>query len=258
MPARSPSRSSLFSALLLAAPLSLAFALAPRAADALALDVSLEQVGCGDEFGEFTCFGSTLTISLRLTNEGQLPIAGLGVSAVGYDLSMINFVNGQAVDSVLDSICVPGVDCFGGLSNSTAPSLSQSLANPLGPEVQILNAVAVMPVTNDGSIDVGLDGLAGGPHAELRFVIDGPGTTEIAIGAFPEYGDGIILGGGTNVLPPGFNQRVIVNSESFAYVVPEPGTATLVGLGLAALAGASRRHGPKSGTRRRPPSRASS
>ena len=73
-------------------------------ADALSLDiVSLDQAGCGVD-----CFGSTITIGLRISNASQTAILGLSTSATGYDQSVVSFGSGSATSASSSSpACLP-------------------------------------------------------------------------------------------------------------------------------------------------------
>jgi hypothetical protein len=82
--------------------------------------------------------------------------------------------------------------------------------------------------TADGSIDQGVvTGIFGDAQFRIVFVAAGLGQTTLQIGSFSEYL-------GIYVEDPGDQQ--IFNTSVDLFVVPEPGTALLLGLGLVGLA----------------------
>jgi len=179
--------------------------------------------------------GDTVTISIRLS--GGTGVYGLGLSAYGYNESVIDFTSGTAVSSINHAVCVPSAGCFSGLSNAlvavtpgtfgTGP-LGESAIGSSGNRVLLFNGVG-LSATNSNPLDPGLDGVLGGGGAQMRLVFTstGPGSTNIIIGT-GYNGDGEVLVGGVTdqsvnvVIPIGY--------------IPEPGTALLLGLGLAGLA----------------------
>ncbi|GEM_PF-6771305 len=224
-------------ALLLSLPLA---TLVAQDAEALSLDVvSLDQTGCGVD-----CFGSTITIGLRISNVAQTAILGLSASATDYDQAVVSFSSGSATSEILSTICSVSLGCLGGIGNGVGPTLVESAANPAGPQVRFFLGLttAAGGVSNDGSIDPGLDGVIGGGDRqyELVFQVTGAGTTIIDLGVDPVYNDGIVDHTGASIVVPGFDKQIFVSSEELAYVVPEPTTALLLGIGLTAL-GTSRR-----------------
>ena len=210
-------------------------------ADALSLDVvSLDQAGCGVD-----CFGSTITIGLRISNASQTAIRGLSASATGYDQSVVSYNSGSATSDILSAFCSQPTGCLGGVGNSEGSPLVESQANPLGPQVRFFSGLttAAGGVSNDGSIDPGLDGVIGGSDRqfELIFQVTGPGTTLIDLGVDPAYNDAVFDSSGASIVVPGFGKQIFISSEEFAFVVPETSTALMLGLGLTALSAHRRR-----------------
>lgn len=141
--------------------------------------------------------GDLVTIDITLRSDGEAAY-GVGGSAIGYDESIASFVSGTAVGVVLAEACYSGFGCFDGIDNSfiagAGPQLS--LANPLGPEVQYLNAAQLTPSSSTRSFDQGVDGVSGSPQFQLVFQAGLLGTTTIEFGASEAYGDALIVDGG--------------------------------------------------------------
>jgi len=176
--------------------------------------------------------GDTITIDLRIN--GGAAVYGLGASAYGYNESVIDFQAGTSVASINHAQCFPAFGCFTGLANQPgAQTHTESAIAPNGNRVQVFNGVGLDP-TNANALSPGLDGVVGGNGAQIRitFVATGLGGATINIGT-GYAGDGEILAGGLTVTTA--NTAVAIN------VVPEPGTALLMGLGLAGLAAAGRK-----------------
>lgn len=178
--------------------------------------------------------GETVTIGIRIS-QGTY-VYGLAASVWNYDESVIDFVNGQAVPGINYAHCFPELPspydpCFPPfLSNNRQGELVESNFGGHGNRVSIFDSVGLSP-TNSNPLDPGLDGVAGGGDAQFRvtFVATGLGSTTLVIG-FGYPGDAEIN--------PEFDASA--RTPLPITVVPEPGTALLLGLGLLGLA-ASRR-----------------
>lgn len=173
--------------------------------------------------------GDQVTVEVTGRNDGQ-QIFGLGASATGYDSNGFQFNSGQTVDSIFNRICIDGLGCLGGLDQGGADPafLTESPASSAGVEVQFFNALSFGGTTGPGDIDPGVSGIVGDPQARLVFdvaaatVFDQQGS--IHIGSLLAFGDALVLAGGT------------FGVVETVWVVPEPGTALLLGFGLAGLA----------------------
>lgn len=175
--------------------------------------------------------GETVILSIRLTN--GVGVFGLGASAYGYNESVIDFTTGSTVASINHAVAIPAVGAFSGLGNTLTNPLSESSIGSSGNRVLIFNGVG-LTATNTNALDPGLDGAVGGNDAQMRitFTATGAGSTTIIIGT-GYNGDGEVLAGG--VTDQSSNTSIAIT------VVPEPGTALLMGLGLAGLAAAGRK-----------------
>jgi len=181
--------------------------------------------------------GDQVTIDIRISSTGTPRVAGVGAAVFGYDGNVLDFVSGNAVASFLHEICIPAAGCFNGLDSQVSGALSEG-NNAGAPYVQIANAVSTTPRNGTGALDPGLNGVVGGGDAQFRvtFVAAAAGLTTLQIGTNildAVLGNAIIVEGGG--AEDAINAAIVVN------VIPEPGTALLMGLGLAGLAAAGRR-----------------
>jgi hypothetical protein len=169
-----------------------------------------------------------VTFEIRIT--GGAGVFGLGASAWGYDEAVIDYVegSGQSVASINHGVCIPPTGCFSGLSNSLVNPLVETEVQTSGNRVLFFNGVGLTP-TNANADDPGLDGVVGGGDAQARltFRAMAPGAAFIDFGT-GYNGDGEVLEGG--LTDTSQNTRIEIN------VIPEPGTALLMGLGLVGLA----------------------
>ena len=180
----------------------------------------------GDQ-GATVAPGDQVTIDIVITNTAGTSVNGLGASVTDYGAN--EFVGGQAVTNYLNAICVAPGTCFGGLDNLAGPDLSESAIGANGNRIQIALSAALSPVVGAG-VDQGLDSNAG--TAQFTVTLTARESASINVGTSYQ-GDGVILSDGSSIQAQG---------ATFALtVIPEPGTALLMGLGLAGLASAGRR-----------------
>lgn len=181
--------------------------------------------------GDDLILGDFVTVEITARSDGERAFA-LGASATSYD-DRFSFVSGQTTDSIFSEICVDVLGCFGGLDNSGLASgpLTESFGR-----VRFFNALSIQGTEQSGEIDRGVSGLPGSPQARLVFEVIGGisfwDQGSINIGTRREFGDALVLAGGA---------YGVVNT---VWVVPEPGTGLLVGLGLAGLSARRRRGAP--------------
>lgn len=223
--------------------------MAPLAAQALG--ISIVNVSSSGASTTLLDDGDVLTVDLLVENSGGLDIFGAGLAVRGLDTdgngiadSGINVTGGTLAPSMFNV-----VQGFGGLENvRSAPDLRGSPGVPLPPtnpfyvppsEVHAVffEGVALSAVDGDGSLDPGVDGgSTGAGEAHFRIVFTAstaglgiaPSLVVLEFGTHAELGHEVVGSGGA-VLP--FN-----NDSLTVRIVPEPGTALLMGLGLAGLA----------------------
>jgi len=170
--------------------------------------------------------GETLTLDITMRSDGEA-LNGLGAAVYAYN-GALTYVSGDTAANAFYSVCVAGT-CYGGLSNSLA---SAGPTQNVGDEIQFFNGIAIQATTQTGANDVGIiTGVAGDAQAQLVFTVNNSVT--FGVGTNPAYADSAIGAGGATLSV--MNETVVVT------VIPEPGTALLMGLGLAGLAAAGRR-----------------
>jgi hypothetical protein len=123
-----------------------------------------------------------------MRNQSLTEISSLGASVYGYE-GVAVFESGEAVSSYLHEICLPGAGCFNGLDNLMGGPLVESSIGDNGPRVQIALSSSSSAISNDGSVDPGLDGQTGTSMFRLTFTAVGPGQFLIGTGY---EGDGIV------------------------------------------------------------------
>ena len=224
---------------------ALALAATLLAVPSMASALGIELVGTNGSGGSATLApGGTITFDLRMTYDGTEPtIYGLSADVTGMDLADATGVRdfglglggGTSVDQVLGSDPVPGtVPVSGGLQNNngTTPAERYSI-NHLSPQaytVNLFDGISATGATGDGSTDYGIGGsyvTNGDIHFQVTLENVGNGSAastvanlQFSLLALDFQGNSIASTGDTFTLT----------------VVPEPGTALLMGLGLAGLA----------------------
>lgn len=179
--------------------------------------------------------GDIVTIDIVLTNASGPPIAVLGASVYNYGANQ--FVSGRAVSSYFNIFCIGPVTCFGGFQNQVGPNLVESSIRDNGNRVQFATSATTGVVEGSGvGVDRGLDGTVGTAMFSLSFEVRE--SAFILIGTGYE-GDGFLPSDGSANYDGSLSQAPAVGFE--VIVLPEPGTAVLTGLGLAALSGTRRK-----------------
>lgn len=218
----------------------------PTAASALGISIVNQSESAGND--NILQAGESITFDLVLENDSYVNIFGLDVIAFGHDevagttaniSSGLQVTGGSVATSVFDQ--VPG---FGGLGPNVVSGPTQVFTvNNLNPEFvrhQLFGGISLGGTTADGQIDTGIGGgtiASGDVHFQITFTNN---RTQIAaeditlsFGTNAALG-AVAVGNGGSFLP--FN-----NASVNLRVIPEPGTALLMGLGLAGLAGSRRR-----------------
>ncbi|MBY0399733.1 PEP-CTERM sorting domain-containing protein [Myxococcota bacterium] len=186
--------------------------------------------------------GEVVTFDLRLENAGNANVFGLGVGITGFDVGNDGNVNndnlrlqgGAVAATIFEGVSSSGLDNL-----RTAPTLIGRPSPFFDPSrIQLFDGVSLTAVNGNGSLDTGVGGNtigSGDVHFRVAFRAltsltgnTGPSyTLKFGVG---EFGNTAVGAGGTE-LP--FNNATYTLS-----VIPEPGTALLLGLGLAGLASA--------------------
>jgi hypothetical protein len=181
--------------------------------------------------------GESVEISINVDNASATGVNGLGASVYGYDEAVAGFVSGVASKSFFVQFCGGPNACFAGVDQAANAffdrlALRESEIGSSGKRVSIVTAAALAPSVQTGALDQGWDGTTNTPDIVVVFTATGLGSTTLQIGT-GYTGDGVVLGDGSLIQAAG--TAFTIN------VIPEPGTALLMGLGLAGLAVAGRR-----------------
>ncbi len=203
---------------------------------ATALDITMSLVNAGT-----TCdlndmsFGCFLELDLTIRNPALDGIVGLGFSIIVKDFggNIIDFGDVFSIFS-FSNTAVPvlfGFSNFVGLTNS-APFVSND-ANSGKDVLRIFNgAVAspLSPASGDGLFETPAGGNGGQNGIILQLTGLPQGLGGFVLDIDTAFGDGVL----PSTVPLNLNGTIV-------FGIPEPSTATLLGLGLAGLAAAGRR-----------------
>ena len=191
--------------------------------------------------------GDVVTVNIRMSNPTAVAIFGIGGGVQGWDNSVAQLVSGELN---LGKYFCTNTTCSLGLDNAVVyPNSDPISGNPVvtpgdiqnvagvGNYIPIVQAISTTGRAGNGARDPGLDGVLNGGDAQFRLVFTagqiGSTTLNIGTNANPVLGNVVVLAGGVS--------ENAVNANLVLTVIPEPGTALLMGLGLAGLAAAGRR-----------------
>ncbi|MFO0688233.1 MAG: PEP-CTERM sorting domain-containing protein [Myxococcota bacterium] len=216
---------------------------------ASALGIQLVNVSSTGASTTFLNNGDQITFDLRLENPTNLGIAGLDVVVSGYDIpnttdnnsSGLELVGGSVTGGAFNTVQVPSGDPnFNGLENLvTAPVniWAPNAQNPQPVRTQLFGGIDLTGHSGNGLLDNGIAGNstgAGDVHFRVTYRLNtlgigaAPQNLTLSFGTLAQYG---------HVALDRFGNELPFTNATFALtIVPEPGTALLMGLGLVALA----------------------
>lgn len=225
----------------------------PMSASALGISIA----GYNSTSGSQTLApGDTITVDLVVENNGGLDINGLGLAVTGYDDdrngiadSGLVYSTGQVTPGLFNTLRSPGTpnQAFGGISNIRSPGgpVEQWLFDAFDPQelrLSIYDGADLASSDGTGGDDIGVGGGYVGDgdiHFQITFAATssasaGDSFLTLQFGTNAEYGAVAIGPGGETI--DGFR-----NASLALTIIPEPGTALLMGLGLVGLAANRRR-----------------
>jgi uncharacterized repeat protein (TIGR01451 family) len=213
---------------------------------ASALGISIVNVSSTGASTSVLQNGDQITFDLRLENSGGVDVNGLDVVVTGFDTpgttnvisSRLQLVDGSLATSAFSTVFVPAVGSLGGLANvRTGPTQvwAIDLINPQPVRTSLFAGASLTSSNGNASQDTGINGelIANGDvHFRVTYVLANlRGNSQNLV---LNFGTDASLGH-IAVGPTG--EEIPFNNASYALtVIPEPGTALLMGLGLAALA----------------------
>jgi hypothetical protein len=189
--------------------------------------------------------GGTVTFTLAIENNASADVFGLSADVTGYDPiadtsgdldGNLSFQSGTSVPQVLSQFSSGGAG-FGGLEGPNGGPQQNFFVSNVDPQANTANLgtyLSVSGVNNTGINDTGINGnslSAGGVHFQVTFAntwtdlaTSGAGVKNLVLNF------GLTGVGALGVTLPSTGETFNLT------VVPEPGTALLMGLGLAGLA----------------------
>ncbi len=179
--------------------------------------------------------GTTVTLDITLTMSGANEMFGISGSVNDYNRGVVTPNAGASTiaSQLLYATCIPTYGCFNGVGNLESGLRVQGGVEGPGAEDTFLSILSTSAVGGDGT----QDSVALGTSHQFSIVYDvvgAPGSsTVLRVGTFADYADAFA----------GASDDIVNNTsvEITIAPIPEPGTALLMGLGLAGLAAAGRR-----------------
>jgi hypothetical protein len=230
--------------------ISALFLLVPLSAQALGISITGVSTSGADI--RLLQTGDILTVDLHVENGTGEAIFGTEIAARGYDIDAngiadngLVFLGGENGSSVFNIVENSG-SFFGGVPNVVGgvqerghPFFEPPPTDPVELQALLFGGLAIDGATGDGTLDPAVDGGvtgAGGAHFRVQFQVAGaemagivnPTSRTLEFGNFVDLGR-VTIGAGGEVLSFG-------NDDFTFSIIPEPGTALLLGLGLAGLA----------------------
>ncbi len=226
----------------------------PLSASALGLSITSVSSSSGNTSLLYT--GDVLTVELSVENSGGVALSAAGIAVGGYDLNAngiaddpLAVTGGDIASSMFNQVANP---FLGGLDNVLpgvkhvgspgVPINGPGYVPPTLTHAVLFEGVSLTPTTGDGSLDPGVDGGVTGADGQAHFRVfltvlasglTSPQEITLDFGALEEFGQ-VFVDGAANVVP-------VSNASLTFSIVPEPGTALLLGLGLAGRATTRRR-----------------
>ena len=199
-----------------------------------------------------------VTFGLLLENATQENVFALGVGVYGYDEGAVGsatdnhlvFVSSTASLSAFNTagLVIPGfgvVNNNDGVANSTVAGVQTGAPFPFNQELRavLFNGIGTSAASGTGNDDAGvgggLTGIGSDIHIQVSFLVQGLNSTVGSPTAVTlDFGTGRF---GNEAIGTGGSSLAFNNASSTLTIVPEPGTALLMGLGLAGLASIRRR-----------------
>ncbi len=219
----------------------------PTAASALGIE--LVNVSSTGSTPTFLNNGDEITFDLRLVNPTNVAVNGLDVVVSGYDIgnttdnisSGLQLVGGSVAIGVLNtSLPAPGDGNLNGLENIlTAPVnvWAPNAQNPQPVRTQLFGGIDLSSHSGNGLLDRGIADQstgAGDVHFRVTYRLNTLGIGAAAQNLTLSFGT--LEAFGHVAIGPGGAEIPFSNASFALTIVPEPGTALLMGLGLAALA----------------------
>ncbi len=192
----------------------------------------------GDRPLDSLLVGDEVTLDIRISSTGAPAVVAVAAGVFGYDPDVAGFQSGNAVSGFLYDFCVPTLGCFAGIDNLLAGALSETNSpSSIGRSVTFANGVSITERAATGALDFGLDGSVTDAQFRVTFRMLALGSTTLTVGTTTEINAGL----GVVFANTGGALDQATNAAFTLTVIPEPGPALLLGLGLIGLATLRRR-----------------